>query len=82
VEKNSELPLGDPKRKYKGRVVFLGNQVKNQYYEQAIFYDMGNAPAMLDSARMCDCYGSSPGMSTQWADAESIWNTDRVVLLG
>ena len=27
VEKNSELPKSDPRRKYKGRVVFGGNQV-------------------------------------------------------
>ena len=27
VEKGSELPVGDPARKYKGRVVFQGNQV-------------------------------------------------------
>jgi hypothetical protein len=29
-EKNSELPVGDPSRKFKGRVVFLGNSVKDQ----------------------------------------------------
>ena len=30
VEKNSELPEDDPKRKFKGRTVFLGDQVKDQ----------------------------------------------------
>jgi hypothetical protein len=30
VEKNAELLEGDPSRKYKGRVVFQGNQVLDQ----------------------------------------------------
>ena len=29
VEKNTDLPEGDPRRKFKGRVVFQGNKVKN-----------------------------------------------------
>ena len=28
VEKHSQLPVGDPKRKFKGRGVLLGNQSK------------------------------------------------------
>ena len=45
VEKNSELPKDHPNRKYKGRVVFLGNRVANQDFEAATFADLGNAPA-------------------------------------
>jgi hypothetical protein len=44
VEKNSELPVGHPKRKYKGRVVFQGNRVTNQNWEAAIFQDLGSWP--------------------------------------
>ena len=33
VEKHSQLPAGDPKRKFKGRGVLLGNQVKNQSFD-------------------------------------------------
>eukprot|EP00972_Heterocapsa_arctica_P065746 9703322-Heterocapsa_arctica.AAC.1 len=40
VEKNSELPAGHPKRKFKGRVVFQGNRVTNQNWEAAIFQDL------------------------------------------
>ena len=29
VEKNTDRPAGDPRRKFKGRVVFQGNNVKN-----------------------------------------------------
>ena len=37
VEKNHQLPKGDPRRKFKGRGVLLGNQVKNQNFEAALF---------------------------------------------
>ena len=30
VEKNSELPASDPRRKFKGRVVFQGNNVSDE----------------------------------------------------
>ena len=33
VEKNSELPEGHPNRKYKGRVVFQGNHVRDENWE-------------------------------------------------
>ncbi len=39
VEQNFELPQCHASRKFKGRVVFLGNQVKNQDFEQATFVD-------------------------------------------
>ena len=53
VEKNHELPAGDPRRKYKYRVVFQGNRVVNQSWADATFLDMGSAPALLDAARAC-----------------------------
>ena len=68
VEKNSELPQDHPNRKYKGRVVFLGNQVLNQDFESATFADLGNAPANLESGRLADCYGSCPGHVSENAD--------------
>ena len=33
VEKNTDLPEGDPRRKFKGRVVFQGNNVKNHTWK-------------------------------------------------
>ena len=35
--KNSELPDGDPNKKWKYCVVFLGDRVRTQHYEQAFF---------------------------------------------
>ncbi len=61
VEKNSELRAGHPSRKYKGRVVFQGNRVKNQDYQAAIFQDLGSAPATMAASRAADCFGCAPG---------------------
>ena len=69
VEKNCELPRGHLSRKFKGRVVFLGNQVKNQDFEQATFMDLGNSPATIESARLCDFYGCLNGHTVSVADA-------------
>ena len=41
VEKGSELPIDDEGRKYKYRVVFQGNRVVDQYWEKALFQDLG-----------------------------------------
>ena len=57
VEKNPDLPEGDSRRKFKGRVVFQGNNVVNQNWEAAMFQDLGNAPATMEASRIADCYG-------------------------
>ena len=57
VEKNPDLPVGDPRRKLKGRAVFQGDNVVNQNWEAAMFQDLGNAPATLEASRIGDCYG-------------------------
>ena len=69
VEESAELPAGHPNRKYKGRVVFLGNRVTNQDFEGATFAELGNAPANLESGRFADAYGCSRGNTSQYADA-------------
>ncbi len=45
VEKGSELPKGHPDRKFKGRVVFQGNNVKDQTGDWALFEELSSAPA-------------------------------------
>ena len=69
VEKGSELKPGDPNRKYKYRVVFRGDQTKDQNYEAAMFQDMGSAPATMAAAKMADAYGCLLGHSLEQADA-------------
>ena len=68
VEK-SQLPVGDPKRKFKGRGVLLGNQVKNQSFEAAMFQDLGNSPASFEASRWADFLGCHDGWDVQMADA-------------
>ena len=81
VEKHSQLPVGDPKRKFKGRGVLLGNQVKNQSFEAAMFQDLGNSPASFEASRWADFLGCHDGgmrsgcsvvLATQTAGAVSV----------
>jgi len=73
VLKGSELKENDPRRKYKYRVVFQGNNVINQNWEAAIFQDLGSAPASMEAGKVADCYGCLPGHATQQADAEQAY---------
>ena len=68
-EKNYQLPKGNPSRKFKGRGVLLGNQVKNQFWEAAFFQDLGNSPATFEASRWADFYGCLPGHGVKLADA-------------
>ena len=73
VEENPDLPSGDPRRKFKGRVVFQGNNVVNQNWEAAMFQDLGNAPATLESSRIADCYGCFHGHACEQSDADQAY---------
>ena len=69
-EKGSELPLGDPARKFKGRVVFMGNQVRDEQNNTAIFSELSSAPATMEAAKAADVYSLLPGHSGQTADGD------------
>jgi hypothetical protein len=69
VEKNAELAPDDPNRKFKARVVLLGDQVKDQNHDIALFQEINSCPATLDASRLADVLGLSPGMAIQQADA-------------
>ena len=68
-EKTSELAPNDPRRKFKGRVVFQGNQVKDQNWNTAMFQELSSCPAAMEAAKAADGYGLIPGHDTQRADA-------------
>jgi len=57
VEKGSELPKGTPGRNYKGRVVFQGNNVRDEDNLGALFNDLGSSPATMAAGRFVDFYG-------------------------
>ena len=69
VEKSYQLSEDNPGRKFKGRGVLLGNQVKNQHWEAAFFQDLGNSPASFEASRWADFYGCLPGHAVKLADA-------------
>ena len=69
VEKGAELARGDPARKYKGRVVYQGNQVKDENYDNAIFADLSSAPSTIEAAKAVDAYGLFPGNGVEQSDA-------------
>ena len=59
VEKGSELPKGHPDRKFKGRVVFQGNNVKDQVGDWALFEELSSAPATMEAGKAVDAYGTA-----------------------
>ena len=51
-EKGSELAEGDPDRKFKGRCVIQGNDVKDENSHAAIFQELSSSPATLPNQLM------------------------------
>ena len=69
VEKGSELPEGNPGRKFKGRGVFRGNDVRDESHFLATFQDLGSAPASMASGKFLGFLGLLPGWVAMQADA-------------
>ena len=68
VEKGHELPAGHPGRKFKGRTVFLGDQVRDEEGKAAIFQEISSSPCAMDAGRACDLHGCMPGNVVTSAD--------------
>ena len=73
VVKNSELPEGDERRKYKYRLVFQGDRAVDQNWEVAIFQEVGSSPATMEASRACDCHGCIDGNDIEQADVEQAY---------
>ena len=73
MAKNFELPEDDPRRKYKGRAVFGGNNIRDEEGNWAIFQDLGSCPATMEAARCADAYGLVRGHAVQQSDAEQAY---------
>ena len=67
------MPKGDPRRKFKCRVVFQGNNVVTQNWEAAVFQDLGSNPSSMQSGKAADCYGCLAGHCTEQADAAQVY---------
>ena len=73
VEKGSELPKGHKLRKFKGRTVFQGNDVKDENSEAALFAELGSSPATMEAGKVVDAYGAQPGYKTEQADGKQAY---------
>ena len=73
VEKGSELHKDDGNRKFKGRYVFRGNDVKDQNWEAAMFQELGSSPAAMEASKSADFYGCLPGYACHQSDAEQAY---------
>ena len=71
-EKGSELPEGDPDRKFKGRCVVQGSDVKDENSHAAIFQELSSSPATLEAAKSF-AYGCMEGNETQQCDAQQAY---------
>ena len=74
VEKGSELPEGHPERKFKGRAVLQGDQVKDQNWETALFQDLSSSPAAMEALQGWTCLeplrSSSAAMASSGRDSQ------------
>ena len=77
-EQASELPEGDPERKFKGRHVFLGDQVKDQDFANAEFEHLGSSPPTFESARAVDALSLVEGYEQTQSDAKSAYAQTRL----
>jgi hypothetical protein len=78
VEKGAELLQGDPARKFKGRVVYQGNNVKDESWDAAIFSDLGSAPSSMEAAKAVDAYGLLDGNVEEQGDAEQAYTQSKL----
>ena len=53
-EKGGELPPGHPDRKFKGRCVWLGDQMRDEHHNYAVFDEMGMVPAAIEARSAVD----------------------------
>ena len=68
--------LKDPKdpnfalRRFKGRYVYQGNAVLDEWHRHAVFQELSCHPASMEAAKCTDAYSCFPGHSGEQDDAE------------
>ena len=70
VEKNHHLPAGSTGRKFKGRAVYRGNNVRDQDGNWATIHDLASCPSTMAASKIADYYSLSLGHDGEQADAE------------
>ena len=72
-EKGSELPENHPERKMRARSVFLGDNVIDQWYQEAEMEGLGAAPPAMEDSRALDAMSCQPGYVQTISDADSAY---------
>ena len=76
VVKHSELD--ESKHKYKGRVVFGGHRIHDEYGLAAEFPEQGSGASMLAASKLCDAVALLPGCAGQQSDAPSAYTQSKL----
>ena len=53
--------------------MFQGNDVKDEYYDYALFAELGSSPATMQAGKFADAIGLLPGNEVQISDAEAAY---------
>ena len=72
MEKIAELDKDNELGKFKGRVVFGGDQVKDQDWQTAMFQELTSSPVTMEISRWIDAIGLLPGNVIEQADAQQV----------
>ena len=69
--KHDEMP--EEYKSHKGRFVFEGSDVRDEFGQPAEFADMSSSPATLEAFKLVDSFGLFPGHSVETSDAEQAY---------
>ena len=67
-----------PKHKYKGRVVFGGHRIHDEYGLAAEFDGQGSGTSSLTASNFCDTVSMLPGCSGEQCDAPSAYTRSKL----
>ena len=65
--------LGHPDRKMKGRDVFLGDNVRDENHQFAVFDEIGMSPSSIEAGRAIDVFSLFDGYILEQSDAISAY---------
>ena len=73
MEKESELPEGHEFRRYRVRAVFLGDNVRDEYFNWAEVAELSSNPPSMEASRAVDAVGSLEGYLLKHGDAKGAY---------
>ena len=76
VGKSSELE--EAKHRYKGRVVFGGHRIHDEFVLAAEFQEQGSGASMISASKLCDAVAMLPGCDGEQSDATSAYTQSKL----